>query len=133
MKLTLEKIFNALPVINELMKTKISIKASFKLSLLFKDLRQYYRMIEEKRQILLKELKKLETDKGGKVIHPEKVHELDKKFRDMLQLEIEFKPKFLIELNDLEEVKLTPEEVALIEDFIKPDEVKNEQNLRNNQ
>jgi hypothetical protein len=143
MKLKLAVINNSLPVIQELAKTKFSPKVAYKLGRLINSLDSHYTDINKQHIAILTkygakpsgdmllieqyitESVVVDGKETKKPIEPltqtESFIAYKKEYDDFLSLEIELDIKFPIDLEEINDAKLTPAQTLSIESFIKQD------------
>jgi hypothetical protein len=120
MKLKLKTIYEAIPALQHIARSEIKAKSAFKISCLLKDLDKYFSSIEKERNKLLDELG-IKNKDGNMELKP-----IDKNYpifieqwNNCLDVDIDFNLEFQINLDDLENITITPAQMQTIDVFIK--------------
>jgi len=120
MKLKLKSIYNAMPALRKMGNSDIKSKAAVKIGCLMTDLTKYFDNIEKERGKLINELGSKNKDGIIQITTSDKNYsKFVEQFTACLEVDIDFNLEFPIEIDDLEDIKITPIEAQTINVFIK--------------
>lgn len=115
MEMELKDLVNAKDGLIKIFNAELPIKISYKLSKLVKDLNEELNFFEEKRKKLIE---KFGEKKGDKIeVKQENLELFTNEMNELLKLKVEFKFE-KIQLNEIENVKLSSLEVYNLQKFI---------------
>ena len=119
MKVKISDILNSSPILQELNATRLSINAAYKVHKLTQECNIVYQSFEKEKTELLGE-HMTEAKKGKDRKFKSKKHEdtFMEKSTEMVGVEIEV-PDISISMDDIEDFKVTPGSIAVIDWFIK--------------
>ena len=119
MKLTLGQIYQGYPVISKIITHDMPIRTAFSMSRMAKTINDEYTEVEAQRVKLIQKFGEKADDEKMQV-KPDKYADFAKEFNELLGEEVEVEIN-QISLNQLpEDLKLTPQDAAIIDFLIEP-------------
>lgn len=125
MKFKVLQIFSAKDALIKLSQESLPIKASFRIAKFIDAIKPTLTVVDKQRNdLILKYGQEIEDENGQKIFSirdEESIQKFSEEFNEVLEEEVEisdFKP---VTLNDIENVKMTPLEVSVLEPFIEFD------------
>ena len=121
--LKLQEMVNSVALINNLMNQSLKAKTAYKIARIAREIEKEYKLFDEARMNLVNEYGKREDGQlieqdGNYLIDQDKIEGYNHAAEELLNTIIELNLEKL-DINELDNVELTPQQMILLEPFIK--------------